>query len=331
MTTAVTTTIRNNILKGLQEIDEISSFEDVERLFLRGVGNSPETYRVYRIKVKLFYDFTEGLHPVQVKPADIEKFYDHRIKQVDRKTAYLDVQALKSFFRGVKRVIGPLYRSPFELMPEKLLKKLNRTKQNGTKKALNRAEVRGILDFLQEDKTLKGLENHAIFRFLYATGLRGNELCNVKWGDIEFDEDEKGYFINGIGKGQKAFRQEVVDPDAMKAMKLYFQSAFKRKPKPEDYVFWTLPSFNGDTPRPLPYHTLYHRILDIGEEVRKAGIVKRELEFTPHLLRRSVITNLSKAGMRVKALQRFSRHSNVQTLLNHYIDDEEPAKKYFAI
>ena len=113
MTTAVTSTIKKDILAGLREIEGIGSFEDIERLFLRGVGNSPQTYHVYREKVKLFYEFTEGLHPVLVKPADIERFYDRRIQVVDRKTAYLDIQALKAFFKGVERVI-PFYISPFK-------------------------------------------------------------------------------------------------------------------------------------------------------------------------------------------------------------------------
>ncbi len=330
MTTAITTTIKHDVLKGLQEIDEISSFRDIERLFLRGAGNSPLTYNVYKNKIKLFYDFTEGLHPILCKPADIESFYDYRVNKVDRNTAYLDIQALKCFFKGVERVI-PLYVSPFKRMTTKLLKKLNRSKKSGTKKALNRLEVRGILDYLQEDKSLKGVEDHAIFRFLYATGFRSSELCGMRWGDIEFDEDEKSYFVNGIGKGERAFRQEVVDPAAVIEAERYFKKSFHRKPKLEDHVFYTVPSYNGDEMRPLPYHSLYNRIVDIGRAVRAAGIVKRDIEFTPHLLRRSIITNLSKSGMRLKALQKFSRHSNIQTLVDHYVDDEEPAKKYFVM
>lgn len=325
MTTAVTTTIKTDILKGLREIDEISSFEDIERLFLRGVGNSPGTYKVYRNKVKLFYDFTGGLHPVLVKPADIEGFYDRRIQTVDRLTANLDIQALKCFFKGVERVV-PLYVSPFKRMPAKLKKKLSRTKQNGTKKALNRAEARRILEFLGQGEGEKDIEDHAIFRFLYATGLRGSELCSMTWGDLELDEGF--WYVNGIGKGEKPFRQEVVDPEAVKVAERYFKKAFKRKPRSEDHVFWTVPAYNGDTRRPLQYHPLYIRIVNIGKAVRAAGVITRDLEFTPHLLRRSIITNLSKAGMRVKALQKFSRHSSVNTLLKHYVDDEEPARNF---
>lgn len=326
MTTAVTNTIKTDILKGLREIDEIGSFKDIERLFLGGVGNSPLTYRVYRNKVKLFYDFVGGLHPVLVKPADVEAFYDHRIKKVDRQTAYLDIQALKAFFKGVERTI-PLYVSPFKKMPAKLKKKLSRTKNAGTKKALNRAEVRRILQFLElSDASEKGIEDLALFRFLYATGLRGSELCSMTWGDIELDEGS--YYVNGIGKGEKPFRQEVVDPEAVKVAERYFKEALKRKPRAEDRVFWTVPAYNGDVRRSLPYHALYVRIVNIGKAVRAAGIITRDIEFTPHLLRRSIITNLSKAGMRVKALQKFSRHSSVNTLLKHYVDDEEPARNY---
>lgn len=330
MTTAVTATIKTDILKGLREIDEIGSFEDVERLFLGGVGNSPQTYNVYREKIKLFYDFTGGLHPVLIKPADVERFYDRRIQMVDRQTAYLDIQALKAFFRGVERTI-PLYTSPFRRMPDKLLRKLNRTRHTGTKKALNRAEARRILENLEKDKTEKGLEDYAIFRFLYATGLRGAELCSIRWGDIEWDEDAESYYVNGIGKGNKPFRQEVVDPIAIEITDKYFRKVFHRKLRAEDHLFWTLPRYNGDTRRPLTYPPLYYRITNIGKAVRAAGVVTRDIEFTPHLLRRSIITNLSKAGMRIKALQNFSRHSSVNTLLKHYVDDEEPAKKYFSI
>ena len=325
MTTAVTATIKTDILKGLREIDEISSFGDVERLFLRGVGNSPGTYRVYRNKVKLFYDFVGGLHPVLVKPADIEGFYDRRIQKVDRLTANLDIQALKCFFKGVERVV-PLYVSPFKRMPGKLKKKLSRTKQNGTKKALNRAEVRRILKFLGQGEGEKDIEDHAIFRFLYATGLRGSEFCSMTWGDLELDEGF--WYVNGIGKGEKLFRQEVVDPEAVKVAERYFKKVFKRKPRAEDHVFWTVPAYNGDTRRPLQYHPLYIRIVNIGKAVRAAGVITRDLEFTPHLLRRSIITNLSKAGMRVKALQKFSRHSSVSTLMRFYIDDTEPARNF---
>jgi integrase len=335
MTTAVTTltsNIRHDVLRGLQEIENISSFEDIERLFLRGVGHSNGTYKSYRSKVKLFYEFTNGLHPLCVKLADIESFYDHRAGKVDRQTACNDVQALKSLFQGVERVV-PGYKSILEKdqMPAKLWKKLNKSKNAGTKKALTKAEVRRVYEFLKQGESEREIEDLAIFEILYSTGLRAQELCQTTWGDIEFDEDEKTYYFNGIGKGGKAYHQECVDPGAVKAAERYFKKAHRRKPRPGDRVFWTVPAYRGDVRRPLEYHPLYIRIVNIGKALRAAGIITRNIEFSPHLLRRSIITNLSKAGMRVKALQGFSRHSSTDTLLKHYVDDEEPAKGYFSL
>ena len=280
--------------------------------------------------MKLFHDFTNGLHPLLVKPADIEVLYDQRLQRVDRQTTYLDIQALKYFFKGVEHVV-PFFVSPFKKMPDKLLRKLNRTRHTGTKKALNRQEIRRIFECLQKDKTEKGLEDYAIFKFLYTTGLRGSELCSICWGDIEWDEEAGSFYVNGIGKGEKPFRQEIVDPIAVEAAERYFRKTYHRKPRTEDHIFWTVPRFNGDTRRPLLYPTLYHRILGIGKAVRSAGVINRDIDFSPHLLRRSIITNLRKAGMRVKALQNFSRHNSVNTLLKHYVDDEETAKKYYSI
>ena len=270
--------------------------------------------------------------PRDEKLADVEAFYDHRSEKVDRATVNLDIQALKSLFQGVERVV-PGYISILnkDQMPAKLWKKLNKAKNIGTKKALSRKEVALSLDFLGQGEKEREVEDGTIFRFLYATGLRASELCSIRHGDIEWDEEEETHYVNGIGKGSKPFHQEVVDPEAVPAAERYFKMAFKRKPKVGDHLFWTVVAYNGDVRRPLPIHQLYTRVVNIGKALRSAGVITRNLEFSPHLLRRSIITNLSKAGMRVKALQKFSRHASTDTLLKHYVDDEEPAKKYFTL
>src|SRR5260370_30045619 len=43
--------------------------------------------------------------------------------------------------------------------------------------------------------------NHAIFRFLYHCGLRGSELCGLKWGDGR--ETATGAGLDILGKGGK--------------------------------------------------------------------------------------------------------------------------------
>jgi len=104
----------NNSPKRVQSIfDSIRSFEDLKREFLLGEGLSRNTYRNYLQAVKRFYEFTGGLHPLQVRPADIECFYDHVSERVDRATAALHVAGLKKFYAGVKHRV-PGYVGPFD-------------------------------------------------------------------------------------------------------------------------------------------------------------------------------------------------------------------------
>jgi hypothetical protein len=78
--------------KAQSVFESVKSFEDVERLFLKGAGLSPNTYRPYLQAVKQFYQFTNGLNPLQVRPSDIEAFYDAQVKRIDRNTAYLRIR-----------------------------------------------------------------------------------------------------------------------------------------------------------------------------------------------------------------------------------------------
>jgi integrase len=313
-------------LKNAQKVlDSIHSFEDVERVFLMGAGLSPHTYRSYLMAVKQLYEFTGGLNPLQITPAHIEKFYDHLVKKVDRNTAYLRIRGLKRFFAGIRNVI-PFYTSPFEIMSKNLNQKMNSTKKgNRTKKALNSNELRLLLSWLSQNRSVKGLENYAIVFMLATSGLRGSELCQLRWKDLEFYEGR--YTASFIGKGEKAAEQELYRP-AVKACKKYFKVAFKRDPRPEDHLFWTIPVYNGDKERPLPYSTLWHRIHKIGETVKEQGIIKRDLVFSPHLFRRTYATGLYKSGMGIKAIQGKTRHSNINVLMKHYIHDEELAAPY---
>lgn len=48
----------------------------------------------------------------------------------------------------------------------------------------------------------------------------------------------------------------------------------------------------GQEPQPLNPHALWHRVKAIGAAARQAGVVVRELAFSPHLFRRTYATLL---------------------------------------
>lgn len=320
-------TLIEGLRKAQSILDSITSFEDIERVFLKGAGLAANTYRNYLGSVRAFYQYTEGKHPLQVTAADIECFYDDLLTRVDRSTAYIRIAGLKKFFSGIRNVL-PIYTSPFETMTDKLHRKLNRTRKGKqTKKAMTQAEAKRLITWLAEDRTVRGVEDHAIALMLLTSGLRASELCQLKWGSL--DATERTWTARFIGKGGDPAEQELF-PGAVEAARVYFIAAFRREPRPEDALFWTVPAFPGERPAALAYHTLWRRVREIGERALAAGILTRELQFTPHLFRRSYASCLYRSGMGLKAIQEKTRHASLEVLTRHYIDDSAPASPFFA-
>ena len=120
-------------------------------------------------------------------------------------------------------------------MSEKLLHKLSRTKKgNRTRKALVAAELRALLAWLEEDRSTRGLENHAIVLMLATSGLRASELCQLRWQDL--DQVEGTWTAQFTGKGGTSAEQELYAP-AVEACRRYFVVGRGRDPRPEDALF----------------------------------------------------------------------------------------------
>jgi integrase len=80
--------------------------------------------------------------------------------------------------------------------------------------------------------------------------------------------------------------------------------------------------------RPISYDPLRLLVIRMGEIEMATGIIRRELTWSPYMFRRCYATTLYRAGMGLKAIQAKTRHRSMDTLLEHYIHDEEPAAPY---
>jgi len=306
--------------------EAVQSFDDVKNTFLIGSGLSEATYGAYLQSVKQLYEFTGGKHPFQHTHADIERFYDATVKRTSRNTAYLRVEGLKKFYRGVAKVC-PIFSSPFDTMPEKLLKKLSRTKKSKTKGALFAGEVDRMLKHLSKGSSVRDMEDFSIVLMLLTSGLRASEMLSLRWKDIYLNENDNLYYAQFIGKGGDPAEQELYTP-ALDAVRRYFKKHMKRNPKPDDSLFYTIPAIGSNTVEPMAYQVLYLRIKAIGEALKKAEIIKRDITFSPHLMRRSYATNLDRVNMSMKSIQIKTRHASIKTLADHYIDSNESATPY---
>ncbi|MDD5547176.1 MAG: site-specific integrase [Candidatus Omnitrophica bacterium] len=316
------------VAEGLRRIarifESVKSFEDVERVFLKGAGLAATTYRSYLAAVRDFYAHTGGLNPLQVTPAMIEDWYDTLSKRVGRGTAYCRVQGLKRFFRGVGAVV-PFYISPFDIMNEKLIQKLSRTKKgNRTKPALSWSELTAVMAWLGSLPTLRARQDRALLLFLATSGLRAAEFCQLRWGDVQ--EREGMLSVTFTGKGATDAEQEVYKP-ALDALREVFREQHRRDPQPIDAIAWTLPWERTRAAAPMNYAVLYSRIRDLGVAARKAGIISRPFVWSPHALRRTYCTILSKSGMDLASISKKMRHARISGL-TEYIDTNETAGPY---
>ena len=92
---------------------QITSFDDVDHKFILGHGYATSTQRNMRIAYKQFYEFTDHKHPREVKAADIEMFFDHKIQNgLSPKTAFRYIQHIEAIFNGMVLAI-PMFVSPF--------------------------------------------------------------------------------------------------------------------------------------------------------------------------------------------------------------------------
>jgi len=292
----------------------IRSWDDVETYLLRGAGLSPRTYAAYLSAVKGLYQYTGGLTPFQVTPGHVEGYIDSLAKRGCRPNSRAaHAYGLQRFFKSVAE-LAPGWVSPFACMTPALRRKLFKTNRVETKRALGTEETRALLAWLREADP----KAYGLVALLVGTGLRASEACSLTWADVEHDQDAGAWFVVGVGKGSKPFRQEVGIPEALEALA---KGSGREGP--------LLRRADG---RPMDRQALHYQVSRVGAAAEAAHVVTgtRRIQWSPHLFRRTYATVLYHAGVKVKALAELTRHASVETLSAHYLDDRERSAPVFA-
>ena len=149
---------------------------------------------------------------------------------------------------------------------------------------LNKDEVNKMFE-----STLN-LKHRLVLMFLYYTGIRLNELVNIKWEDIDFQRDTIHLKTT---KGEK--ERVIFLHDKLKNFIYYFNI------KGEGFVFMS--NFGKK------YDKRTIQVI-VGNSAKRAGIQKK---ITPHTLRHSFATHLLEAGADIRYIQKLLGHSNLQT------------------
>lgn len=248
----------------------------------------PNTHKRYRAVMEHFLNFFKPYRLVtSIEPADIDAFRDERLthlnpwdKQITPKNVNYEVATIRAFYYYLQKFRGPSISNPAAR-----LKPLAVTKM--------------IVDSYDEDELKNffqacNIEERAIFKMFYYTGLRDQELAHLHWADLD------------LKKGIVAVRQKTeagfVPKDwEERELPLHPEllTLLEELPRRNDLVF---PSLKGN----LNTHLL--RLLK--RIVKRAKLTGR---WYLHKFRKTFATRALEKGADIRTVQALLGHKNITT------------------
>lgn len=156
-------------------------------------------------------------------------------------------------------------------------------------------EIGDVLALLEEAEGFEGKRNKLIVELFYSTGMRRNELINLKYNDVSLEQQT----IKVLGKRNKE-RIIPLLPSVVKSVREYLVE-LNLLEKKEDTSFLLLSAKGVKI-----YETLVYRI--INSYFSKAS---EKVKKSPHILRHSFATHLLNEGADLNSVKELLGHSSL--------------------
>ena len=157
-------------------------------------------------------------------------------------------------------------------------------------------EIDKMINYFKLDSFLSS-RNRTIIDFMYSTGCRVSELCNVKISDLDFDDD----YVQLTGKGSKQ-RIVPIGSKLKENLVLYLDTRNLKDPKNLSPLLF-LSKSNNRLDRTAIFRLIKSTALNTGVKVN----------VHPHTLRHSAATHMLEAGCDLRTLQEYLGHTSVST------------------
>lgn len=157
-------------------------------------------------------------------------------------------------------------------------------------------EIDKMINYFKLDSFLCS-RNRTIIDFMYSTGCRVSELCNVKISDLDFDDD----YVQLTGKGSKQ-RIVPIGSKLKENLVLYLDTRNLKDPKNLSPLLF-LSKSNNRLDRTAIFRLIKSTALNTGVKIN----------VHPHTLRHSAATHMLEAGCDLRTLQEYLGHTSVST------------------
>jgi len=173
------------------------------------------------------------------------------------------------------------------------------------------AYVKAQADIARYKNTARAIVNELLVTLFLNTGLRANELCNLRLRDLPVTHGKKMVFVRA-GKGKVIRVVEISDRFCKKLEG--FIELYRRKAKPADYLFIS------ERGTPLQYVSVYSKVVRIG---KLAGIG----HLSPHVLRHTYLTRLYNVEHDLRFVQDQAGHKSPATTAIYAQTDQKARRK----
>lgn len=238
-----------------------------ERCILHGY--SKQTIKSYAYNVSKFLDFLDKSR-LNLTNENVRSYL--LIQDVATNTSRLQYASISFFFREI-------LKKPFSFEDVPIKKK-----EKQLPKVISREKIGRMIELT------KNLKHKLIIKLLYSSGIRLQELIDLKRKDIDF---ERGILNVRQGKGGKDRVTLISENLKLDLLKYYSNNIFKT-----EYVF--------EGQRGKYSKKSVQKVLDLTG--KKIGI-----KLTPHMMRHSFATHLLEVGTDIRHIQKLLGHSDLKT------------------
>lgn len=190
---------------------------------------------------------------------------------------------------------GIVFKREIQTVPKK------RNPRSG-RSYFSRDEIKILLD-LPSTRTSIGLRDKTLLCFMYASGMRAQEVCDMTVGAIRFYEDRAGIKVRGKGKKVR----QIGIPLSMAEMLKRYIAYRKITGSPERHVF---SSQTHEKMTVSCIEEIYAKYIRIAKHNHPDMFRER---YSPHSMRHTTATHMLEAGVPLIVLKNFLGHVSLQT------------------
>lgn len=272
-------------------------------------GLSPATIKSYKNAIRVLLEFMyseKGINADEIRFEDLtsdtisgflEWLEATRKCSISTRNHRLSVlNAFSEYAQNRDFEAASIFRASLLKIPHK--------KGISTKRScFTRDEVKILLSF-PDAKTAIGKRDRTLLCFMYASGARAQEVCELTVGDVTFFTEKAT--VKLIGKGRKV-RKISIPADAAAILKDYLEYR-KIQNKYDRHIF---SSQTHEKMTVSCIEEIFFKYVEKGKMEYSNHF--RENSYTPHSMRHTTATHMLDAGVPLIVVKNFLGHASIQT------------------